>query len=437
MPGKGREVLHYFMEIIKKQINDTQVELNISLSAEDIKPHLTHTANHLSRHTTIPGFRPGKAPYEIVKKHIGEPVIFKEAMDDIVNVSLNEAIRKENLRVMDESDFKTQAMTPESINYSITLTLLPQVTLGNWQELKLEKKGVTVTDEEAEQAAADFAKLLVEDKTMNREAKMDDKAIIDFEVIVDGKIIEGGVGKSFAIVIGEKKMIPGFEEQIIGHKAQDEFNFKLKFPEDYAPNLSGKEAEFKIKVHSVMERIVPAIDDTLAKRVGETDKTTLINRLKENLQHEKEDKELQRLEVEAIKKIVDISTIGPIPAKALDIELDRVLGEFEHDLSHQGISIETYLTNAKKKLEDIRVDLKPKAEERLRTSLILSQLIDEHNIEVTEQEVETELNQQKEYYRSKPEALKDITDPNYRRHLHNRILNRKAVQFILDKLLKK
>jgi len=232
-------------------------------------------------------------------------------------------------------------------------------------------------------------------------------------------------------------MIPGFEEQITGHQANDEFSFKLNFPKEYAAHLAGKEAEFKIKIHSVMERVTPAIDDELAKRVGETDKNSLLARLKENLKNDKEDQELQKMEIEAVKTVAESATIGTIPEKALEAELNKLLSEFEHDLAHQGLSMEAYLNSTGKKADDIKKELEPRALERTKTSLVLSQLIHENNLEVTEQEVDRELAAQKQHYKNNPQAIKDIESPQYKQHLANRMLNRKAIEFIASKLIVK
>jgi trigger factor len=425
----------YPMQISKKQINDTQVELEVSATREDIQPVLEHTAAHISQHKNIPGFRPGKAPYEIVKRHVGEDVIFREALDDIVNSTLTRAIMQEKLKVMEESDFKLKQMTPENVSYTINITLLPEVSLGSWTEKKIKKQAIEVSDEEAEKSLKDLAKMLVREEKVEREAKDGDSIVVDFEVSVDGKPIENGSGKQYTIVIGDKKMIPGFEENLIGHKASDEFTFPIQFPKDYAEHLAGKDAEVKIKVHEVLVRTVPEIDDELAKRLGEKDRASLVERLKENLRMDKQQKEEQRLEIEAVKAVVDNAKIGPIPENAVNQELDGIMAEFEHDLGRQGMQMDAYLKTINKSLEDLKKEFKPKAEERVRTALVLNQVIDENNIDVTDKEIDHELSHQKEHFRNNPQALEDISHPSYRKHLRNRIFNRKAVKFIVEKLV--
>jgi len=425
------------MEVNQKQLNETQVELEISLVASDIQPYLEHTAKHLSANRPIPGFRPGKATYDVAKRHFGSEVIFKESLDEIINGSLNRAVAERKLRVFEEGEFKITEQTPESIKYTISFTILPAIKLGDWTSKTLTKTEVTVTDDEVKEAISDLTKMLAKESVVEREAKMGDKTVLDFEVSVEGKVIDGGVGKSYPITLGEKKMIPGFEEAVVGHKAGDEFEFKLNFPANYAANLGGKEATFKIKVHSVMERVLPEMTDELAKSLGEESKDSLVSRLTENIKTDKSNREQERLEIEAIKHVTETAEIGTIPEKTIEIEAKKLVEEFSHDLSHQGLNFDGYLKTAGKTADDIQREFRPKALERVKTSLVMSQVIDENNLDVTPEELNAEVKGQYEYMaRQNPKAAADVEKPEYRRYLYNRLLNRKAIKFVADKLIK-
>jgi trigger factor len=423
------------MEVKKKSLSDTQVELDINLNPADMQPYFEHVARHLSAARPIPGFRPGKATFEVAKKHFGMDLIFKESLDEIINGSLNKAVAQENVRAFEEGDFKLLTQTPENIHYTISFTILPQVTLGDWQAKKITRKEVTVSDEEVNEALNDLTKMLAKENVVERAAAMGDKTVLDFEVSVDGKVIDGGVGKSYPITLGEKKMIPGFEEAVVGHVANDEFEFKLNFPKDYSAGLGGKEATFKIKVHSVMERVSPELNDELAKSLGETDKAALVARLTENIKNEKMDREQERLEIEAVKTVVDSIKLGTIPPKAITQEIQKLTQEFEHTLAHQGQTMENYLKMTNKQKSDIEKEFEPKAMERVKTSLVVSQIIDENNLEVTKEELEAEIKDQQEYFATRnPQAVSEVDKPEYRRYLYNRLINRKAIRFITEKL---
>jgi trigger factor len=425
------------MEVNQKNLNDTQVELEVKLDGKDIQPYLERTARDLSAARPIPGFRPGKASYEVARRHFGAELIFKESVDAIINGSLNRAIDEKKIRVFEEGEFKILENTPESIHFTISFTVLPQIQLNDWTGKKLERPEVKVTDDEIKEALLDLAKMLAKEQMVDRVAKESDKVVVDFEVFVDSKVIEGGIGKSHPVIIGEKKMIPGFEDQLVGKKANDEFSFTLKFPDNYAAGLSGKEGTFKIKVHSVMERVIPEITDETAKNMGEESRESLVKRLSENILNEKQMREQDRLEVEAIKMVVDSATIGTIPEKAVDMEADRFLKEFEHDLIHQGLSMEIYLKNAGKTLEDLKKEFRPKVVDRVRAALVISQIVDENNLTVEPDELEAEVNDQKEYFaRKNPQAVKEVETTEYRRYLYNRLINRKAIRFVAEKLVK-
>ena len=423
------------METTKKELSDIKFELTFKLDSTDLIPYLNQAATHLSKHTNIPGFRPGKAPLGIVEKHLGKDTVFGEALDYAVNGSINNYFKENQTDVLEDSDFKLLENTPGNLRFQITITTWPQVTLGQWPSKKISRKKLEVTEEEVEKAAKELTKMLTSELVVEREIKKEDKAIIDFDVIVDGSVIEGGTGREFGVEIGEGTMIPGFEDNLIGHKAGDEFEFKLNFPQNYAAHLAGKEALFKIKVTQVLQRMAPVVDDALAKRIGEESAASLKSKLKENLLAEKERDEEQRLEIESIKTITQAAKIGTIAPKIIDSELEKMIGEFEHDLSHQGISLEQHLKLTNKTLDDIKKDLKPKAEERIRTSLVIRQLADENEIFVDEKELEQELQMHLQHHAKNPEALKDIQDPGYARYLASRLLNRKVIQFLKEKLV--
>ena len=425
------------MDVNQKQLTDTQVELDIKLNAADILPYLERTARNLSLARPIPGFRPGKASFDVARKYFGVDLIFKESLDDIINGSLNQTLAEKKIRVFAEGDFRIQDQSPDSIRYTVSFTVLPAVTLGDWQSRQIAKPDIVVTDAEVADALKDLTRMLAKEQAVARPAQTNDKTILDFEVSVEGKVIDGGVGNNYPIVIGEKKMIPGFEEQVIGHRAGEEFAFKLNFPKNYAVNLGGKEANFKVKLHSVQERILPVLTDELAKNLGEKNVASLTARVTGNIKNEKTARDQERLEIEAIKAVVDSATIGAIPDKAVDMESDRFLKEFEHDLTHQGLTMEGYLKTAGKTVEDIKKEFRPKVLERVKASLVISQIIDENNLEVSDKELEAEVNDQRKYFaRKNPQAVKELDTPDYRKYLYNQLINRKAIKFIAEKLVK-
>jgi trigger factor len=424
------------MQTTRKKLTGSSTELKISVDAQDIKPHLAEAAKHISQHLNIPGFRPGKAPYDMVKRQVGEEKIFQEALDDIVNSALIKAMQEEKIYPYGDPDLKLDKITPlEGIDFTVTMDIYPEVKLGAWPSEKIKKQKAAVSQEEVDAALKDLVKMLVKEEIVDRPAAKGDRGYVDFDVIVNGVPIEGGSAKDYGVVIGEGKMIPGFEDQMIGMKAGETKDFKLNFPKDYNPDLAGKEAEFKVAMKQVAERVEPPVDEELSKRVGVTDLAELKAKLTENIQKEKNDKERQKAEIEAVKKVVSAATVSEIPPKMVHDEVHRLIHEFEHDLAHQGINMQTYLGNVGKKMEDIEKEFEPKAAERLKTSLVVDQLAEEEKIEVSEAEVNQEWDKQKQFYSNQPQNLAEINKPEYGRHLKNRMLKIKAVELINSKLV--
>lgn len=423
------------MNIQKKDLEKSQVELAVELNVDDILPYLKHTATHLSQHKNIPGFRPGKAPYEVIRKNMGDELIFKEALDEIVNGTLQAAILQEKVRAFGDPELNFTKTEPNQIIYTAKFNILPEVKINDWQKEKIKAAEVTVTKEEVDAAVKQLTQMLIKEAAVDRPAQNGDKVFVDFDVLVNGVPIEGGSSKNFGVIIGEGKMIPGFEEQLIGTKAGETKDFKLNFPTEYKPELAGKEAEFKITVNSVLERIEPTIDDELAKKLGVESKKELYSKMEENIKLEKKEREDQRIQIEAVKKVVDLSDIGEIPEQLVESETEKIIHEFEHDLSHQGMQIDHYLKGIGKALEDVKKEFRPKALDRIKTSLVLDELIEQEKLSVDIKDVEKEIELQKQHYKDQPQALEDIGRAGYKNYLYNRMLNKKAIDFIASKII--
>ncbi len=424
------------MKVTKKDLGHAQAELRVELDAEDIKPYLAESAKHISQHINVPGFRPGKAPYEMVKREVGEEKIFTEGLDTIINNSLIKAMQQENIYPYGDPNLNLEKISPlTEVVYSVKLDVYPNVELGEWPTEKIKKQPIEVSKDDVEKSLKELTKMLIKEELVERPAKTGDSAVIDFDVLVNGVPIEGGSAKDFGVVIGEGKMIPGFEEQIVGMKAGENKDFKLNFPADYKEDLAGKEADFKIAVKQVLERIEPEITDELAKRLGVNSKDELYKRMEDNIKAEKEDKERQRAEIEAVKKITDVSSIGEIPAKMVHDEVHRLIHEFEHDLAHQGAQLSTYLANIGKKPEDLEKEFEPRAIERLKTSLVVDAVVEKEKIQINEKEVDKEWDKQKQFYGNQPQMLDQVNNPDYRRHLRARMLKIKAIETIASKLI--
>ena len=279
---------------------------------------------------------------------------------------------------------------------------------------------------------------------MNVKEKITDKAIakgskaeIDFEVTFDKVVIEGGKHSKYPIVIGEGNMIPGFEDNLIGMKKGEDKKFSLKFPDKYfQSNLAGKKHEFAVKILEVYERDLPKLDDAFAKTIGFESLDKFKKQLTENITQDKDTKEQQRVEAEAIKTIIDASELADIPEILIHNEIHKMIHELEHNIEQQGMDMDGYLKSIKKTKEDLQKDFEPQAIERIKGALILRQISDEEKINISDKEIDAELTKQEEMYKDNPQAMQNIKQPEYRTYLQNLLANQAVIKFINEKIIK-
>ena len=426
------------MKITKKDLEKNQVKLSIEVSLDEMKPHLEKAAEKMSKNSKLPGFRPGKAPYELVKNKFGEMAIYQEALDMIVNDSFYKAITREKVESVGQPEINIEKIAPGNpLSYTAIVALLPKVTLGEWQTLKVKKKKIEANDEDINKTLEQLQNMQVKESAVDRAAKKGDKIEVNFEVLIDKVVIEGGKNPKYPMVIGEGRMIPGFEDQIIGMKKDDKKEFELNFPKEYfKENLAGKLATFKVKLLSVANRELPKLDDELAKLMGMESMAKLKEQLSQNIKQDKEAKEKQRAEGEAIEAIVKQAKIEEIPEKLIDSEVHKMSHELEHSITQQGMDMAGYLKSINKTQEDLKKDFRPQAEERIKAALAMRQISQEEKIKIDDKEIDEEIKKETEKYKDNEEAMKNITHPNYRQHIANVITNQRIIDLIAQKVIK-
>lgn len=426
------------MQITKNDLGKNQIELVIELAADEITPHLKSAANKMSQTSQIPGFRPGKAPYDTIKNRFGEMAILQSALDDIISQSFYTAVTQEKLMTVGQPAINIEKIAPGNpLIYKAKVSLMPKITLGAWQTLKVAKEEAKVTPEDIEKTTKQIQELNVVEKPVERAAQTKDKVELDFEVLIDKVVIEGGKSYKYPIVIGESRMIPGFEEQVIGLKKGDTKDFQLTFPEKYfQKNLAGKLADFKIKVLQVYERTLPEVNDDLAKKLAFADLKTLQDQIRQNIEQDKKKKAQTKMENDAIKAIIDQTQIEDIPEVLLDNEIHKMIHELEGDLEHQGLDITGYLKSLNKTHEDLHKDFAPAAIERIKAALILREIAQLEKIDLSTTEIQAEIDKEKAMYKDYPEALENIERPQYREYLHNALVNQKVLKLVVDTIVK-
>ena len=414
------------MKINNKKLENAIVELTVAFDSEEWKATQEKALDKLAKNVKIDGFRPGKAPAAMVRARVSKASVLEEATDMILQTKFVEILTEANVEPVAQPALSVQKVDADELEVQILVPVKPQVELGEYKGLEVKKGRVTVTKKEIEEQLANyqtqFAELTV--KEGGKVAK-GDTAVIDFEGFVDGVAFEGGKGENYPLEIGSGSFIPGFEDQVIGMTVDKEQDIVVTFPEDYgAADLAGKEATFKVTVHEIKEKHLPEIDDELAKDVnidGVETLDQLKDHIKANIKTRKESENENKFMDDLYKAIVASSKV----------EDSDALLEQEQGLMLQEIEVYQQFTGKSK--DDIKEDIKPQAEERVKLNAILAAIIEEEKLAVSDEELETELKTIAEYYQKELDEVKKIFEGNMSR-IENDLLTRKAVDLVKDNL---
>lgn len=425
------------MKINNKKLENAIVELTVAFDSEEWKATQEKALDKLAKNVKIDGFRPGKAPAAMVRARVSKASVLEEATDMILQTKFVEILTEANVEPVAQPALSVQKVDADELEVQILVPVKPQVELGEYKGLEVKKGRVTVTKKEIEEQLANyqtqFAELTV--KEGGKVAK-GDTAVIDFEGFVDGVAFEGGKGENYPLEIGSGSFIPGFEDQVIGMTVDKEQDIVVTFPEDYgAADLAGKEATFKVTVHEIKEKHLPEIDDELAKDVnidGVETLDQLKDHIKANIKTRKESENENKFMDDLYKAIVASSKVEDSDA-LLEQEQELMLQEIEQNLQRQGLNFEVYQQFTGKSKDDIKEDIKPQAEERVKLNAILAAIIEEEKLAVSDEELETELKTIAEYYQKELDEVKKIFEGNMSR-IENDLLTRKAVDLVKDNL---
>ena len=383
------------MEIIRNEkVAENTVELEFKVSAEEFEKALTAAFRKANKEITVPGFRKGKAPRNVVEKMFGQEIFFNDAIDAILPQAYEDAVKEAGLVVVARPELDIPTCTrEEGFTVKATLTTYPEVKLGQYKGLKVEKTVIPVSDELIEAELMNMqernARLV---SVSDRAAQLDDTANIDFEGFSDGVAFEGGKGEGFDLLLGSGQFIPGFEEQIVGHNIGDEFDVEVTFPTEYhAEDLAGKPAVFKTKLNEIKVKELPAIDDEFAKDVSEFD---TLEELKANIKEVKGEEADKAAELDMENKLVSQVVEGMeanIPEAMFETRVDDMVNDFANRLSQQGLSIELYLQYTQMDMESFRKTFREQAEEQVKIRLALEAVVKAEDITASDEEYEEEL----------------------------------------------
>jgi len=381
------------MQHTLKQLPKSQVELEITVSPTDYTKDMEAAASRLSLRAAIHGFRPGKAPYEIVKQSVGEIKILEEALQSIVEKNYHQAVTAEKLETIGMPEITIEKMAPgNDFVFKAIAALLPTVKLADFSKIDAKKKEVTVGDQEINDVLENLRKMQATEVVKEGPATKEDKVEVAMNMSIDKVGVEGGQAPKHQVYLSEDHYIPGFADQLLGLKKGEEKEFTLKFPDEhYQKHLAGKNIDFHVKVNDVYSIEYPEISDELAQKLGQKSVESLKEILMTNLKQEAQNKEDQRIEAELLEKVILGSEFGEIPEVLITSEKQKMFYELKNSLAEQGIEFEKYLKDIKKTEEEIANDFAERALTRVKAALSSRQIAKENDIKVEKDELEKEI----------------------------------------------
>ena len=418
---------------VEKTKNANEVELEIKIEAEKFENAIRKVYFQSAKYFNIPGFRKGKAPEHIVEKYYGKEIFYEDAFNDVVPAEYEKALNENKIEAVSRPKIDIITMEKgQDLVFKATVQTKPEVELGKYKGIEIDKIEYNVKNEDIDHELGHMqdqnARLITVD---DRPVEDGDTVKIDFEGFVDGKAFEGGKAKNHELVIGSHSFIEGFEEQIIGMKLDEEREIKVTFPKEYfMKDLEGKPATFKIKLHEIKKKELPALDDEFAKDVSEFDTLKELKQsIKEKLEKQNEERVKYEKQEAVIKAVIDDMKVD-IPSGMIETETENMLKDMEQRLSYQGMKLEQYLKMIDKTEEDLEKDYEPQAIEAIKSRLALEAIIKAEKIEATDEEVKEKLEEMAKNYGKKPEGLQD--NENIKSYLKNGIVSEKAIEFLVN-----
>lgn len=422
-----------------EKLESNKVKLGMTISAEDFDKAVDKAYLKLRKTITVPGFRKGHAPKGVIEKAYGWYVFVDDAFDEAYPAVYEAAVKEHDVKPVDRPDITIlSAEKGEDVAFEAVVTVMPEVSLGQYKGIEVEKQEYNVTDEmvnaEIERERENVARMI----DVERPIENGDEVELDYSGTVDGVKFEGGTAEHQTLVIGSGMFIPGFEEQMIGMNVGEEKDLNVKFPDEYhSDELKGKDAVFHVKVHAVRVKELPEADDEFAKDVSE------FNTIAELRDHKKEELEKKAMneakakkENDVIEKAVANATVD-IPDVMIDRQADRMLNDIRYRLSMQGISLEDYCKYTGTKAEVMKAEMKNEAERRVKTQLVLDAIMKAEGIKAENDEVDKKIDEYCAQFDDKAEEFKAKLNEDDKAYFEDQVLLDKTINMLVDSAIEK
>ena len=393
------------------QVATNRYQLEIELPGDVFEKAVEQVYRKENKKITIPGFRKGKAPRSYVEKVYGSQVFYEDAINSLYPAALEEAVKEAGVEfVEDKVDFDLVSAGKDGLCFKVTITTKPEVSIENYKGVAIEKKPVKVTDEDVD---AEIKKVQDRNSRMvtveDREAQNGDITVIDYEGFVDGTAFEGGKAENATLNLGSNTFIPGFEDQIVGHKTGEEFDINVKFPEDYhATELAGKDAVFKIKLHEIKIKELPEVDDDFVKDVSDFDTVDAYKAdVRTKLTEAAENRSKNEVENALIDKLVELVQ-AEIPEAMFENRINEDIRDFAYRLQSQGLNLDTYMKYTGLNNEGLRGQFRAQAERQVKVRLALEKIAQLENIQPTDEDLNAEYEKIAQNYGMEADKVKSF-----------------------------
>lgn len=422
------------MSVQVEKLEKNMAKLTVEVSAEDFKAAIKKAFNKNKNRFSIPGFRKGKAPQAMIEKMYGEGVFYEDAADEAINASYAEAMKESGLDIVSRPEVTIEKIgKDEPFVYSALVAVKPEVTLGQYKGVEVEKADASVSAEDVEaelkKVQEQNARLLtVED----RGVEDGDQTVIDFEGFVDGKGFEGGKAEDYPLTIGSHSFIDTFEEQLIGKKIGEECEVNVTFPTEYhAADLAGKPATFKVTVKEIKVKELPELNDEFASEVSEFDTLDEYKKdVEKKLAEKKEIEANSKNEDAVVAKVVENASME-IPDKMIDAQAENMVQDMARRMQSQGLSLDMYLKYTGMTVEQMKEQARPDAEKRIRTRLVLEAVAQAENIQISDEKVDAEVAKMAEAYKMEVDKLKSYMSESDIKQMKEDLAVQQAVDLLV------
>jgi trigger factor len=421
------------MSVNVEKLEGSRIKMTIEVAAEEFDKAITAAYNKEKNKINVPGFRKGKAPQTIIEKMYGKEVFYNDALDQLIPDEYEKAYDEVDEDIMSSPRFEVvQAEAGKPVIFTATVAVMPDVTLGDYKGIEIAAVDTTVTDEDVEKKISSELDKDSRYEKVERPVQNGDRVKLDFEGFVDGVAFEGGKGTNYNLVIGSGQFIPGFEEQLVGAEVGADVEVNVNFPEDYhEASLAGKASVFKCKVNEIEEKQVPELNDDYAADKGFESVKDYRDSVRSDLEVDKLNEARGKKQDEAIAKVIENATFE-VPEEIYETEQRLIIRDYQQRLSMQGLSWDTYMQYTGLTLDKMMEQVRPQAEDRIKSRIVLEAVARAEGIEVTDEDRQKEYESMAEAYQLEAEKVKEMLEAKGSKELEKDLLIKKAMEFVTD-----